>query len=112
MIKLFLLSTMLLAPLISFANEKYQLTGKINGIRIEKNTCHISFETDDEPYYNNGWHLSDGDSVCKIAQLAYITGKTVIATAEVNTTFLYSNTIKSIIIGDQNIHFPPYRISD
>lgn len=111
--KLFLLSAIILFPSITFAGDQYELTGKINGIRISKDTCHISFETDNNPYYSKGWHYSDGESICKIAQLAYIIGKDVRATGEVNTdNILYANTIKDIIVGVQGIHWPPYHEPD
>lgn len=109
MIKLILLSTITFTTLTSFAAEHYELTGKVNGIRISKDRCYISFEANNYPYYSNGWHFSDGDAVCKIAQMAYVFGSPVSATGEVNTdNASYANTVKSIILGVKGIHWPPY----
>ncbi|MDN0112396.1 hypothetical protein [Yersinia mollaretii] len=113
MIKLTLLSAMIFTALNSFASEHYELTGKVNGIRISKDRCYISFEANNSPYYSNGWHFSDGDAICKIAQMAYVLGSPVSATGEVNTdNASYANTVKSIIMGEKDIHWPPYHQPD
>ncbi|CNI97945.1 hypothetical protein HB991_16435 [Yersinia mollaretii] len=109
MIKLILLSTIMLTTLNSFASKNYDLTGKINGIRISNDRCYISFEANNSPYYSNGWHFSDSEAICKISQMAYILGKPVRATCEIDTNNMsYANTVKSIIIGIEGIHWPPY----
>lgn len=113
MIKLILLSAMTFITLDSFASKKYELTGKVNGIRISKDRCYISFEANNSPYYSYGWHFSDGDAVCKIAQMAYVLGKPVNATCEMETNNAsYANTVKSIIMGVEGIHWPPYHQPD
>ncbi|CNH49288.1 hypothetical protein [Yersinia pekkanenii] len=111
--KLSLTHAIILIPLFSYAENNYELVGKVNGIRISANTCHISFDAENSPYYSSGWHFSDGDSVCKIAIISYLMGKTVRATGEINTeNELYTNTVKNITLGVQGIHWPPYHIPD
>ncbi|WP_145595498.1 hypothetical protein [Yersinia aleksiciae] len=113
MIKFILSSAIAITSLTSFAGENYEVTGKVNGIRISKDKCYISFESNNLTKYSNAWHFSDGDAVCKIAQMAYILGSPVSATNEVNTNNVsYANTVKSIIIGVKGIHWPPYHQTD